>query len=78
MRWRDFGSETLRPELFVEVTDVGHTQVSELRSLDFAALLRHRHHTRPPAREVRMGKNMSAHELTATKKEIRAHHQNIT
>ena len=68
MRWHDFGSETLRPELFVEMTDVGRAHVSELRSLDFAAMLRHRHHTRPPAREVRMGKNMSAHELSATKR----------
>ena len=59
------GSETLRPELFDEMMDVGHAHVSELRSLDFAALLRHRHRTRPPAREVRMGKNMSAHDLTA-------------
>ena len=79
MRWRDFGSETLRPELFVEVTDVRRAQVSELRSLDFAALLRHRHRTRPPAREVRMGKNMSAHDFTARKeKESEAHHQIIT
>ena len=68
MRWRDFGSETLRPELFVEVTYVGRAQESELGSLDFAALLRHRHRTRPPpAREVRMGKNMSAHDFTAGK-----------
>ena len=50
VRWRDFGSETLRPELFVEVTDVGRAQESELRSLDFAALLRHRYRTRPPPR----------------------------
>ena len=71
MRWHDFGSETLRPELFAEVTDVGRAQVSELRSLDFAALLRHRHRTRPPAREVRMGKNMSAHDLTAKKGKIK-------
>ena len=56
MRWHDFGGETLRPELFAEVTDVGRAQESELRSLDFAALLRHRHRTRPPAHEVRMGK----------------------
>ena len=62
-----FGSETLRPELFVDMTDVGRAQVSELGSLDFVALLRHRHHTRPPTREVRMGKNMSAHDLTAKK-----------
>ena len=34
MRWRDFGSETLRPELFVEVTDVGRAQESELRFLE--------------------------------------------
>ena len=66
MRWRVSGVKTLRPELFDEMTDVGHAHVSELRSLDFAALLRHRYHTHPPAREVRMGKNMSAHELTAT------------
>ena len=31
VRWHDFGSETLRPELFVEVTDVGRAQESELR-----------------------------------------------
>ena len=42
--------------------------MSELGSLDFAALLRHRYCTRPPAREVRMGKNMSAHESTAIKR----------
>ena len=67
MRWRDFGSETLRPELFVELTDVGRAQESELRSLDFVALLSHRYRTRPPAREVRMGKDMSAHDFTAGK-----------
>ena len=62
------GSKTLRPELFDEVTDVGHAHVSELGSLDFASLLRHRYRTLPPAREVRMGKNMSAHELSTTKR----------
>ena len=66
--WRDFGSETLRPELFAQMTDVGRTHVSELSSLDFVALLRHRHRTRPPARKVRMGKNMSARESTTTKR----------
>ena len=50
------GVKTLGPELFVEVTVVGRAHVPELRSLDFAALLRHRYRTRPPAREVRMGK----------------------
>ena len=53
------GVKTLRPELFAEVTDVGCAQVSELRSLDFAALLRHMHRTRPSAREVRMGDRKS-------------------
>ena len=68
MRWRDLGVNPLRPELFVEVTDVGCAYVSELRFLDFVALLRHRHRTRPPAREVRMGKNMNAHDSTAKKR----------
>ena len=78
MRWRDFGSETLRPELFVEVTDVRRAQVSELRSLDFAALLRHMHHTRPPAREVRMGKKYERTRFHSEKKENKTHHQSIT
>ena len=56
MRWRDFGSETLRPELFVEVTDVRRAQVLELRSLDFVALLRHRHRTRPPLTRYAWGR----------------------
>ena len=78
VRWRDFGSETLRPELFVEVTDVRRAQVSELRSLDFAALLRHRHRTRPPARKVRMGKKYERTRfLSEKRKEKEAHHQII-
>ena len=56
MRWRDLGVKPLGQSSLAEVTGVGHAQESELRSLDFAALLRHRHRTRPPAREVRMGR----------------------
>ena len=61
------GVKPLGQSSLAEVTGVGHAQESELRSLDFAALLRYRHRTHPPAREVHMGKNMSAHDLTAEK-----------
>ena len=78
MRWRDFGSETLRPELFVEVTDVGRAQVSELRSLDFAALLRHRHRTRPPRSRGAHGERYERTRFHSEKKKNKTYHQIIT
>ena len=62
------GSKTLRPELFDEVTVVRACARARARVFGFCGPIEAQVPYSPPAREVRMGKNMSTHESTATKR----------
>ena len=62
------GSKTLRPELFDEVMIVRACLHVRARVLGFCGPAEPQASYSPPAREVRMGKNMSARESTATKR----------
>ena len=57
-----FGSRTLGPELFGEVTDVSACLRVRARVLGFCSAVEAHAPYSPPAHEVRIEKNMSAHE----------------
>ena len=62
------GSKTLRTKLFDEVTIVRACPRVRARVLGFCGPVEAQVPYSPPAREVRMGKNMSARESTANKR----------
>ena len=70
------GSKTLRPELFDEVTVVRACPRVRAQVLGFCGPIEAQTPYSPLAREVCMGKDMSAHESAAIKG--KTHHQNIT
>ena len=71
-----FGSKTLRPKLFCEVMIVRACLHVRAQVLGFCGPVAAQAPYSPPAREVCMGKDMSAHESAAIKG--KTHHQNIT